>query len=55
MNVLLETSVIVSFMYSVAVVVVNRNMTVIRIVTIGTGNIVISTNDDDVNEKMNTL
>jgi hypothetical protein len=37
-------------MYSVAVVVVSRNTTVIRTVTIGTGNIVISTNDD-VNEE----
>jgi hypothetical protein len=36
-------------MYSVAVVV-NRNTTVIRVVTIGTGNI--STNDDYVDEEM---
>jgi len=47
-------SVIVSCMYSVAVVVVNRNTAVIRTVTIGTGNIVTSTNDD-VNEEMNRL
>jgi hypothetical protein len=33
-------------MYSVAVVVVNRNTTVIRVVTKGTGNIIISTYDD---------
>ena len=33
----------------------NRNTTVIRVVTVGTGNIVISTNDDDVNEEMNIL
>ena len=53
MNVL-QMSVIVPCKYSVAAIVMNRNTTVIRVVTIGTRNIVISTNDD-VNEEMNTL
>jgi hypothetical protein len=53
MNVL-EMSAIVSCMYSVAVVVVNRNKTVIRTATMRTGNIVISTIDDG-NEEMNML
>jgi len=50
-----EMSVIVSCMYSVAVVVMNRNTTFISVVTTVTGNIVLSTNDDNVNEEMNIL
>ena len=41
-------------MYSVAMVVVNRNTTVIRVITTGMGNTVKSTNYD-INEEMNIL
>jgi hypothetical protein len=52
MNVL-EVSVIVTRIYSLAVVVVNRNTTVIQVVTIVTGNVIIPTyDDDDINKEM---
>jgi hypothetical protein len=50
-----DTYAIVSCMCSVGVVVMNKNTTVIRVVNIGTGNIIISTNQNEIKEELNTV